>query len=78
MGAVSGLLLDRGIPPQVIEDDGVRSGQVQSGTAGLQRNEEQVAFPVVEAGAKLYPFDGRRLPVEIKEGEAAIAQLTSD
>ena len=40
MRPVIGLILSGGIPPWIDVDYGVRSGKVESGTAGLERDEE--------------------------------------
>ena len=39
--AVARLVLDRGVPPAVVEHDVARGGEVQPGAAGLQREHER-------------------------------------
>ena len=39
--AVAGLVLDRGVPPAVVEHDVAGGGEVEPGAAGLQRQHER-------------------------------------
>lgn len=47
MGTVSCLLLDSRIPPKVVQNDRIRSGQIQSGSPCFRRDE--VAQKAVDA-----------------------------
>ena len=40
VGAVGGLVFRGGIPPRVVVDDGVRSGEIEAGAAGFEGDEE--------------------------------------
>ncbi len=42
VGAVGGLRLHRWIPPGVVEDDGVRLGEIETEAAGLEADQEQI------------------------------------
>lgn len=48
MGAVHGLGFDGRVPPGIVKDDGIGGGQVESRSAGLEADEEQGHFKVLE------------------------------
>src|SRR5271166_5293796 len=75
---ISSLVLDRGIPPAVEVDDVTGGGQVQSGTAGLEREDEE-GWPVLALKAldESPPLGDRGAAVKHKAGppEHALEQL---
>ncbi len=48
MRAVAGLRFGGGVPPRVVVDHGVGSGEVEADAAGLERQQEQRHFAVLE------------------------------
>src|SRR5271157_3141395 len=68
---ISSLVLNRGIPPAVEVDDVTGGGQVQSGTAGLEREDEE-GWPVLALKAvdESPPLGDRGAAMEHKAGPA--------
>ena len=48
VGAVGRLVLGGGVPPWIVVDDGVRGGEIESGAAGFEGNQEDGGFAVLE------------------------------
>ena len=68
MGAVGGLLLDGGIPPRIVVDDGVGGSEVQTGAAGLEGDKEQRNLAGLEPPDRRFAVGGGA--VKADEGDA--------
>ena len=64
VGAVGGLVLGGDVPPRVVVDDNVRAGEVETGAAGFQRDEEDVCLAGVEIVHQLQAVCGAGLTGE--------------
>ena len=78
VGPVGGLVLRGGIPPGIVMDDHVRAGEVQSRTAGLEGNEENLRISFVKLRRHLHAAAGRGFPIQIHAGIARCLQLPSE
>jgi len=58
MGAVSGLGLGGGVPPGIEMNHGVGGGQVESGAAGLQRDQHDLGPALLEIVDGSLPIPG--------------------
>ena len=71
VGAVGGLLLDRGVPPAVEVDDVVGAGEVEPGAAGLEREQEdRRPSPCLEAAHHRLALADRGAAVQELVGHA--------
>ena len=48
VSAVGGLGFGGGVPPGIIVDDGVRRGEIETGAAGFEGNEEEGDLAILE------------------------------
>lgn len=76
--AVGGLRLDGGIPPAVVVHDVLGPCQVQARARGLQRQQEDGDFAVLEAAHHRFPFADGRPAVQELRADAPGSQMPFD
>ena len=79
-GAVARLVFDRGVPPTVVEHDVTRGGEVEPGTAGLQREHEHArTVAALEVGDDLIARRARQTAVVARDrGAGALGEVVGE
>ena len=70
VGTVGRLIFDSGIPPWIHVNDVVGRGEIQTGAAGFERNQEGITFAALEGFDAFLSLRGRGLSVKVLEGDA--------
>ena len=76
--SVRRLIFYRWVPPRVHMDNVVCCGQVQTGSSGLQRNQEDRVIAVLEIIDTLLSFQCRSRTVQVLVADASFVQSFSD
>ena len=74
VGAVTGLVFHRRIPPGIHVDDVVGGGEVEARATGLEADEEELALSGLEGLDRGRPLAGRGGTVEILVADAPLVQ----